>query len=130
MKTLLERVADLSPESVTKSTPQTTRESILEHLRCVLNTRVGSVGTRPDYGLEPLADIVARSGKAGVVAAIRRLIEAFEPRLEPGVEVASFERVTDPFVMRLEVVCRLKKNGERVRFETLVDSFGKVDIQN
>jgi len=128
MKALLERIADLSPPGVTAPTPQTARDSILEHLRCLLNTRVGSVLTRPDYGLEPLADIMARSGKAGVVAAIRRLIETFEPRLEPGIEIASFERATDPFVLRLEVVCRLKQTRQRVRFETLVDSFGRVDL--
>ena len=125
MKSLVERIAELSNGSAAK-TSQDIERSILDHLRRLLNTRSGEVLIRPDYGMPPAGELRARGGPRAVEAAIRYLVETFEPRLD-AVVVRHVGRDDDQ-EMRLELVARLVRSHERVQYETKVDSQGKIEV--
>ncbi|MBN2243174.1 MAG: type VI secretion system baseplate subunit TssE [Acidobacteria bacterium] len=83
--TLFERLAD--PERDARRTiredPQEIADSVMRHLRKLLNSRQGHVPIRPDYGMPDFTDcaesLPATMDK--VRRAIKDTIEAFEPRL-------------------------------------------------
>ena len=132
-RTLLERLADPRPDrplSVTENT-QLLADSILAHLRKLLNTRQGHVLTQPDYGMpditefvQGLPDMVER-----VQQGIRQTIEKFEPRLR-NVSVALAPEAEWPSI-RFEITAELVTDQEdaSVWFETSVSPSGHISIK-
>lgn len=107
-----------------------TVESVLEHLRVLLNTCAGESVTVPDFGLMDFSDIVHElpHGIHKIQQSIRSVILKYEPRLR-NVSVR-FVPDEEPLVLRFEVVARLNdKSRSVVRLQTKMSSGGhfKVD---
>ena len=132
-RTLLERIDN--PEQGgyrLTSDPHRVIESVLTHLRKMLNVRQGSVCTLPDYGIPDMNSLFAQYPDA--VLALRRIIkdslEKYEPRLRR-VNVRYLPDEENPLVLRFEITARLVMGEEEppIRFETVVGDNGKVQVR-
>jgi len=107
-------------------------DSVLNHLRNMLNTRQGSVLTLPDYGLPDFNDIASNFPDA--IFELRRIIkqsiESYEPRLSR-VKVDYSRDEDKPLSMRYEITAQLNLGDENasVWFETTLDSQGRVKVR-
>jgi len=135
-ETLLERIRRLEmvqDKATDKAAPKSV-ESILRHLRNLLNTRQGSVLIADDYGMPDLTNFPGENlseAAAELEDVMKKVIQKYEPRLrnvrisfEPGVDASSVLR----FKLSAEVVSR-EENRTPVVFETVVTSSGMVKIQ-
>ncbi len=132
-RTLLERIDN--PEQGgyrLAADPHRTIESVLTHLRKMLNVRQGSVCTLPDYGIPDLNSLFMQYPDA--VLALRRIIrdslEKYEPRLR-GVNVRYIPDEENPLMLRFEIKARLVMDEQEspVRFETVVGDNGEVRVR-
>ena len=107
-------------------------ESVLEHMRNLLNVRQGSVPAIPDYGLPDFNDMVSAFPDAifELRRAIKTSIEKFEPRL-CRVKVEHIPDEENPLNLRYEITAQLVTGDEstNVWFETTLDSAGKVAVR-
>lgn len=107
-------------------------DSVLNHLRNMLNTRQGSALTLPDYGLPDFNDIASNFPDA--IFELRRIIkqsiESYEPRLSH-VKVDYTRDEEKPLSMRYEITAQLNLGDENasVWFETTLDSQGHVKVR-
>lgn len=105
-------------------------ESVMDHLRDMLNTRLGSAPSCPEYGIIDFADVCHEVPEAigTIQQSIRATIQKFEPRLR-NVSVR-YVPTDDPLTIRFEVVARLT-NAPRttVRFSTALNSGGNVTVE-
>ncbi len=135
-ETLLERIRSLErgpDETMYKDTPKNV-ESILRHLRNMLNTRQGSVPIADDYGMPDLTNFPGENlseAAAELEDVRRRIIQKSEPRLtnvrisfEPEVDESSVLR----FKLGAEVISR-DENRTPIVFETVVTSSGMIKIE-
>ena len=132
-QTLLERIDN--PEQGgyrLTADPHRTIESVLTHLRKMLNVRQGSVATLPDYGIPDLNSLFTEYPDA--VQALRRIIRAslekYEPRLRR-VTVRYLPDEENPLILRFEIKARLAMDDQDspIRFETVVGDNGKVRVR-
>lgn len=104
-------------------------ESVVAHLRSLLNMRIGSAVTVPTMGIPDFSDLVhTLPGSAGLLTkAIRATILAHEPRL-----TTVFVRhipAENELVVRFEVSARLAdKNKAPIRFETEFAAGGRAQV--
>jgi|SRR5579863_984317 len=133
-RTLLERLADPGgegPLSVSENT-QRLADSILRHLRKMLNTRQGHVIVQPEYGMPDVTEFL-RTLPEMVQAAqegIRNSIERFEPRLRNvAVEYVPSQEIL--MELRFEVTAELVTESEEasVWFETAVAPSGHIEVK-
>ncbi|MBI3776778.1 MAG: type VI secretion system baseplate subunit TssE [Gammaproteobacteria bacterium] len=107
-------------------------DSVLNHLRNMLNTRQGSVPTLPDYGLPDFNDIASNFPDAifELRRVIKQSIDNYEPRLSQ-VKVDYVKDEDKPLSMRYEITAQLSLGGENanVWFETTLDSQGRVKVR-
>ena len=107
-------------------------DSVLTHLRNMLNTRQGSVPTLPDYGLPDFNDIASNFPDAifELRRVIKQSIDNYEPRLSR-VKVDYAKDEDKPLSMRYEITAQLSLGGENanVWFETTLDSQGRVKVR-
>lgn len=107
------------------------RDSVLTHLRQMCTTRLGSVLTRPDFGVMDVADLIHAFPDAGSLMArsIRHTIQSYEPRLT-NVRVR-FEPI-DPneLTLRFEVTAQLLIDGSKlpISFETSIDANRRISV--
>ncbi|GAA0783516.1 type VI secretion system baseplate subunit TssE [Roseibium denhamense] len=106
-------------------------DSILEDLRILLNSMSGCCETRPDFGLADF-NSVNQSHKdtaAELCRDIERQIQMFEPRLRNPV-VRSIEDPDKPleFVFNVEADLEYGGRSVRIRFDSVLDSTGKVRL--
>ena len=105
-------------------------ESIVEHLRHLLNTRIGEAVTVPDYGIEDLSDLTTSFPDATDIwkRSIRATIEKYEPRLT-NVRVRHAE-TDNPLVVAFEISARLSHGDKRapLKLQTQVDTKGEFKI--
>ena len=112
--------------------PHRVIESVLRHLRKMLNVRQGSVSTLPDYGIPDLNSLFTQYPDA--VQALRRILrdslEKYEPRLRR-VNVRYLPDEENPLLLRFEITARLAMDDQDspVRFETVVGDNGKVRVR-
>ncbi|HHM04780.1 MAG TPA: type VI secretion system baseplate subunit TssE [Gammaproteobacteria bacterium] len=129
---LLERIA--SGESHASLTPDASRarQSVVHHLRNMLNTRQGSAAALPDYGLPDFNDVVSRlpDGLSEYRNAIRLTIERFEPRLKR-VQVVHVPDADDPLRLKFEISALLALGDRHVRvsLHTAFDDAGQVSVR-
>jgi len=132
-QTLLERIASAAPGKplTVAENSQQLAESILRHLRRMLNTRQGHVLTQPDYGMpdvtgfvQNLPDMVSATQRG-----IQESIEKFEPRLR-NVSVM-YAPSEDKFNVHFEITGQLMsdKDEASVWFETVVAPSGHIEIR-
>ena len=132
-RTLLERIDNPQQGGYRLTAdPHRTVESVLEHLRKMLNVRQGSVCTLPDYGIPDLNSLFMQYPDA--VLALRRIIreslEKYEPRLRR-VNVRYIPVEDDPLILRFEITARLAmdEKDSPIRFETVVGDNGEVRVR-
>lgn len=106
-------------------------ESIVEHLRYLLNTRVGEAATVPDYGIEDLSDLTHLFPEAADnwKLSIRYTIEKYEQRLT---QVRVKQRPTgNPLIIGFELTARLTHdtNQRLLTWQTEVDPSGQFEIR-
>jgi type VI secretion system protein len=105
-------------------------ESIVEHLRVLLNTRKGGSVTAPGFGVVDFTELVHSFPSAiqTLQASIRATVLEYEPRLR-NVSVR-FTPDEDPLVLRFEITAQLAERGTRgmLRFRTQVTPGGKVEV--
>ena len=132
-RSLLERIAQNEPDTCSiEFNEANIVESILRNVTQILNTRQGSVLTRPDYGLPDFNDLARRFPNAieEIKCSIRDSLELYEPRLV-NLRVHHVESENRVLDLRYDVRAQISVNGERpdIWFETILDSAGKVSIK-
>ncbi|MGA8135784.1 MULTISPECIES: type VI secretion system baseplate subunit TssE [Pseudomonas] len=105
--------------------------SVAAHLAKMLSTRAGSVQTLPDYGLPDLNDMRLSLHDSLTQArdAIRKFIEAYEPRLSK-VQVVSMPRDKDHLRLTFAIEGVLEVEGikRQVKFTANLDGSGNVKV--
>jgi type VI secretion system protein len=140
---LLERIRtwEMGSERRIKEDPRRIIDSILKHLRQLLNTKQGNVPIGEDYGTPDFTDFfitfprTKMEPKREIEKAIRLAIQKYEPRLE-GVRVNLIEKeeeevysYTDPLTLRFQIMGRLSDESRtQVFLETTVDYDGKIKV--
>ncbi len=96
-------------------------QSVLAHLRVLLNTRCGSCELRPDYGLPDLVDYLHNfpGGVRDLQRALQQAISAGEPRLK-NVSVRPLELESGILTLHFEVTASLAGGDKRLRFDTRI----------
>jgi type VI secretion system protein len=130
----LERNADPTSTGRSVYRGDDLESAVLDHLQKLLNTRLGSVLTAPDYGMIEMGEVLHEFPVAmGVMQrSIKNTILKYEPRLK-NVQVRAVdgdEDVSKMFVY-FEVSAQLiYPNGDRqpIRFSTTVDESSNVKI--
>src|SRR5262245_948933 len=102
-------------------------DSIVEHLRVLLNTRRGNSPSSPDFGIPDFSDLVHNFPGAVQVLqrAIRETILSFEPRLKQ-VTVRHVPS-DDPLTLRYEITAQSKGRGS-FRFNTQMSAGGHINV--
>jgi len=130
---LLERIRSFERDPSRRSRIDQGRlvDSVLAHLRHILNTRQGSAPIAPDYGVPDFLDFLQTypDSVREIERSIRTAIMAYEPRLQ-GVRVAFIPQEDDLLALRFQITAHVAgAEGERVRFETVVDTDGKISVK-
>jgi len=132
---LLERIRngerDLSRRGVEE--PQRISDSVLEHLRRILNTRRGCVPIADDYGVPEFTEYLHLGAEAyrELEKVLRTTIQKYEPRLK-GVRVSFIPEEEDrlALLLQFQVVARLASDSRvQVQFETSIDGSGQVRLK-
>lgn len=130
---LLERIRSFERDPARRGRPDHGRlvDSVLAHLRQILNTRQGSAPIAPDYGVPDFLDFLQTypDSVREIERSIRAAIQTYEPRLD-GVRVAFIPQEDDVLALRFQITARIAgENGGMVRFETVVDTDGKIAVK-
>jgi type VI secretion system protein len=107
-----------------------TVQSVVEHLKVLLNTCAGDAVTVPDFGLTDFSDIVHElpQGIHKIQQNIRNVILKYEPRLK-NVSVR-FVPSDEPLLLKFEVVARLNDESRSVvRLRTQMSSGGQFNVE-
>jgi type VI secretion system protein len=104
-------------------------DSIVEHLRVLLNARRGGSPSCPDFGIPDFSDLVHNFPGAIQVLqrAIRETILTFEPRLRQ----VTVRHVPDdePLVLKYEIVAQpVSRRGGTLKFSTQMSPGGRVNV--
>lgn len=106
-----------------------TMESIVEHVRILLNSKAGSSATVPDYGIVDFTDVVhdIPASIHRLSDSIRATILTYEPRLRN--VTVRFVPGTDPLQLNFEVAARLADDKRRmIRFATSLEAGGRFTV--
>jgi type VI secretion system protein len=104
-------------------------DSIVAHVRALLNTRVGESVCAPSVGVADFSDVVHahHGGAQQLAASMRATLALHEPRLGD-VEVRHVPAEGD-LVLRFEISAqRLGSPGRPLRMTTVVRPGGRVDV--
>lgn len=106
-------------------------DSIVRHLRDMLNSRQGHAPAQLDFGIPDISDVAHDFPEAigRMQRYIRICIEKYEPRLT-SVNVIHVENDADPFTLRFQITACLatSKNRAHVCFDTLMDASGRIQV--
>lgn len=106
-------------------------DSIVEHLRGLLNTRQGEAPTVPDFGVIDFTDLVHNFPEAIQVLqrSIRATILQYEPRLKS--VVVQHVRDEEVLVLKFQITAQLASKSARgaVRFETQLRAGGQMNVR-
>jgi type VI secretion system protein len=133
-RTLVERLRDPRGEAgrSTRLDTEVLADSVLVHLRRMMNTRQGISATVPDYGMPDMTDVVHAFPEAvGILQrSIRHSIEKYEPRLRQ-VSVTHVPDDEDPFHLRFEIRGQLDLPRDRatVAFTTTLEPSGHAHVR-
>ncbi len=130
---LLERIRSFERDPARRGRADHGRlvESVLAHLRQILNTRQGSAPIAPDFGVPDFLDFLQTypDSVREIERSIRTAIQTYEPRLD-GVRVAFIPQEDDVLALRFQITARTAGgDGGTVRFETVVDTDGKIAVK-
>jgi len=126
---ILSRVAQASAPGEYRP-PVDEVESIIEHLRAILNARRGQAVAASDYGMVDFADLLHSFPQAVQVLqrSIRETVLAYEPRLK-NVRVRHLPD-SDELLVKFEITAQLSREGARrlVRFRTQANPSGSFEV--
>ncbi len=109
------------------------RASVLENLRAICSTRVGSALTCPDYGIVSVTDIVHSCPDAigSILESVRHSIRTYEPRLTNATVTYVPPGEVRELTIRFEISGRLMNGGRRVavKFQTVIDATRNVRVE-
>ena len=130
---LLERIRTWESEPDRRGHTDDVRQidSILAHLRRILNTRQGSVQISDVYGIPDLNDFLTSYPESvtGVEKSIRQAIEKYEPRLQ-SVKVHFLPQEEDVLCLRFQITARINAGtGRNILIETIVNSDGRISLK-
>lgn len=114
-----------------KVEPRRIIDSVLRHLRRILNTKQGNVLIAEDYGVPDFSDFLNAwpDSLRDIERIIRAAIQKYEPRLT-GVRVSFIPQEEDPLSLRFQITARLAADTKtQVFIETIVDADGQVQIR-
>ena len=123
------RLLEESPLSRDTLHEEQLRESVLQHLSRLLNTRKGSVLMDAEFGMPDFTNMTVNR-MTSLAEAIQDMISRYEPRLAD-VEVSFTEDQEDPFSYSFSVSAMLlAESGDNpgVRFQTIVSGEGNCII--
>lgn len=130
---LFDRIRNGSlPVKGAEDTSRLAVDSVIAHLRELLNTQQGSTLMDPFYGMPEFSDL--RAGVPDSVQKIEKLIsnvvKTYEPRLR-GVSV-SYMHQDEQLILYFQIkgVLDTKKGELPIYLESIVDTCGKMDIRN
>jgi type VI secretion system protein len=107
-------------------------DSVLNHLRKMLNVRQGSSPALPLYGMPDFNDLAARFPEAiaEIQRAIKVSIERYEPRLKK-VRIKHLSDDEDRLQLRFEITAQLVagEDNPAIWFETSLNTVGRVTIR-
>ncbi len=106
-------------------------DSILRHLKRILNTKQGNAPIAEDYGVPDFSEFMSALPRSvgELERSIRLAIQKYEPRLT-GVRVSFIPQEEDRLSLRFQIVARLAAESKNpVYIETVVDSDGKIEIK-
>jgi type VI secretion system protein len=129
---LLERLRTWEQEPRRRGSDDQRRcvDSIIDHLRKMLNTRQGNVPIADDYGVPDFLDFLQSypDSVREIETSIKSAIETYEPRLS-GTNVTFIPDEDSSLTLRFQISARLATEGDRqVYFETVVDTDGKINV--
>ncbi len=108
-------------------------DSVLEHLKALLNTRQGEAPTAPDFGVVDFTDLMHNFPEAirHLERSIRASVLAYEPRLK-NVHVTHIKDEERPLELRFQITATLVgRNGRgNVRIETRMEPGGKFQVSS
>lgn len=130
---LLERLQtwEKEPTRRGREDPRRMVDSILRHLKRILNTKQGNAPIAEDYGIPDFSEFMnALPRSVGEIErSIRLAIQKYEPRLT-GVRVNFIPQEEDRLSLRFQIVARLATESRNpIYIETVVDSDGKIEIK-
>jgi type VI secretion system protein len=107
-----------------------TRESVLNHLKVMCETRAGTMLTCPDYGTATVSEMVHSfpDAIAEMARALRTTIKDYEPRL---INVRISHVPAEDLTLRYEISAQLVSESGNipVQFETSLDSSRRLTIR-
>lgn len=131
---LLERIADTESGAAQVSTPraEVLLRSVIAHLRCILNTRQGSVPLDPLFGVPDFTNLAGGLGAGSVrdiELAIRQVITRYEPRVRQP-QVTLRNDASDPMALVFNLDGRLEIDGHEIplHLSTVVHGSGQVRV--
>ena len=127
----LDRAAEETRRSLRVNQDQAV-DSVLTHLRKMLNVRQGNAPALPLYGMPDFNDLASRFPEAivEIQRAIKTSIERYEPRLKK-VRIKHLPDEEDPLRLRFEITAQLVTGEENpaIWFETSLDPVGRVTVR-
>jgi type VI secretion system protein len=131
---LLERIRswEKDPDRRERDDPTKITESVLKHLRRILNTRRGSVPIAEDYGVPDFTDFLHSYPESikDIERSIKQIIQKYEPRLK-SIRVSFIPQNDDVFAVSFQIVGRLATEDERVPvlFESFIGTDGRINVK-
>ena len=132
---LLERLLVIEKNPERRETQDTGRlvDSILDHLRRILNTRQGSVLIAEDYGMPDINHLTDAFGAVSaqeIERSIKQGIQKYEPRLV-GVGVNFTAQSEGALSLNLKITARLAADETiPVEFTVVIGADGKIGISS
>ncbi len=132
-RTLLERLNNPQLDRYQNSSQnlEALAESILNHLKKMLNTRLGNSLIQPhDYGMIDLNEIRTNmpDSIADVQNNIKSMIEKYEPRLK-NVRVEHINSGDDLMILKFKVIADISaERRTSISFETIVEPSGQIQL--
>jgi len=123
-------ISRISAKRSSASQPIDEIESIVEHLRVLLNTRQGEAPTALDFGVMDFADIVHSFPDA--IQMLQRAIRATILQYETRLKNVAVKHVRDEevLVLKFEITAQLASGGKStLRFRTQISAGGRVDVR-
>lgn len=131
---LLERIRGWKADPARRGRPDSRKliDSVVGHLKKILNTRQGNVPIADDYGVPDLTSFMQDypDSVREIEQSIRRAITMYEPRLT-AVKVFFVPREDDALCLRFQIVAKLGGDGgKEIKIETIVDADGKINLKH
>ncbi len=121
----------IAAKDVTRTRTENDVDSVVEHLKGLLNTRQGECPAALDFGVVDFTDLVHAFPEAIQVLqrSIRATILQFEPRLKN--VIVQHVRDDDLLVLKFQITAQLASKSARgaVRLETQLRAGGQISVR-